>query len=393
MHQLERLRRRTTKLVAGLMSGTSADGLDVALVQITGSGTSTRIRQIAFETIPLPGGYKEHLLKNSVSSTANLDEVVRLDMWFAGFCADAVKRIARRARVPMNRIDLIGSHGQTIRHCPEAALLFGRKVRSTLQIGNPSAIAAITGIVTVGDFRSADIAAGGSGAPLVPLFDFLMLRSDKVNRAALNIGGIANITILPKACKINQVRAFDTGPGNMLIDALMSRLYHSPCDKGGKIAKSGRIHLPLLRFLLRHPFLKQPPPKSTGREAFGGGYIDTILGKFGQIEKRDLIATATEFTALSIYDACLRYVPRRIRPEEIIVSGGGVHNGALMEALESYFAHSRIIPAGSSGIDPDAKEAVCFALLANETVAGHPGNIPGATGAKRPVVLGSIAVP
>ncbi|MBI1806752.1 MAG: anhydro-N-acetylmuramic acid kinase, partial [Ignavibacteria bacterium] len=217
METLLTLFKKKKKLVVGLMSGTSADGVDAVLVEVTGSGTHSRIRELAFQTYAYPRGFKQFLLKNSDVSTARIDDITRLNILIAMFFADAATHVVRKAGKRSSDIDLIGSHGQTIHHLPTRKRLFGKQIRSTLQIGHPSAIAKMTGIVTVGDFRIADIAVGGSGAPLVPLFDYLMVRSHDADRAALNIGGIANITLLPKKCSITDVVAFDTGPGNIVI--------------------------------------------------------------------------------------------------------------------------------------------------------------------------------
>ncbi len=375
------------------MSGTSADGMDTALAELTGSGTSTRLKLLAFKTFPYPTGYKAFLLKNSDASTARLDDVTRLNMLIAQFSATAVKKIVRSSGKQLTDIDLIGSHGQTIHHLPAIHQMFGTAVRATLQIGNPSAIAKLTGITTVGDFRIGDIAVGGSGAPLVPLFDYLMLRSRTKNRSALNIGGIANITVLPRHCSSKQVLAFDTGPGNMIIDGLMGKFYGKPFDNKGATASSGNIIPSLLRTLCRHPYFTVKPPKSTGRELFGQHFISKIIPKASRYPKEDIIATVTEFTALTIYQQYLKFVRPICKLDELFISGGGIHNAYLMNALRRYFESVAINTTDRLKIDPDAKEAVCFALLANETISGNPGNIPGATGAKRQTPLGVICLP
>ncbi|MBI1802968.1 MAG: anhydro-N-acetylmuramic acid kinase [Ignavibacteriae bacterium] len=393
MNTLEKLFRKKRKQVIGLMSGTSVDGIDAVLVAITGSGTRSNIRQRAFQTYPYPRGFKQFLLKNSDADTARLDEVTRLDMLVATFFADAAKRIARTAGLRMDDVDLIGSHGQTIHHLPQRQRLFGKSIRSTLQIGNPSALAKFTGVVTVGDFRVGDIAVGGSGAPLVPLFDYLMLRSRTMNRAVLNIGGIANITVLPRNCSIGDVVAFDTGPGNMIIDALTHRFINKPFDNGGMIASRGHIIPELLQWMIKHPYLRLKPPKSTGREAFGQVFVDEVLKRGRGMEPADLVATSAEFMALSIFQSYLRFIRRKTPLAELFVSGGGVHNAYVMEALRRYFTGISIRTTDELGISSDAKEALCFALFANEAVAGHAGNVPGATGARMQTILGVIALP
>jgi anhydro-N-acetylmuramic acid kinase len=393
MDTLERLARKPKLLVVGLMSGTSADGMDAALVEISGGADAPRIRELAYKSYPYPRGYKQYLLAQSHPDSARLDEIARLNVLVAEFAADAVAKIARQGRRSLGTIDLVGSHGQTIQHLPKEVRRFGKTIRATLQVGDPSVIAKRTGIVTVGNFRTADIAAGGSGAPLVPLFDYLTLRSKKLSRGVLNIGGIANITVLPKGSGIGQVRAFDTGPGNMVIDALMERFYRRPYDRHGAVASRGRILPGVMRALLNHPYFSLRPPKSTGREAFGEEFIRTVLLAAGRAPKEDLIATVTEFTALSVYQQYLAFAHRTTPIDELLVSGGGVHNPTLMEALAAYFGRIPVRPNESAGVSPDAKEAVCFALLARETIAGRPGNVPGATGARRQTVLGEIALP
>jgi len=392
MKILESVYRKDKKLVVGLMSGTSVDGIDAALVEISGSGEKSSLRLIEFITTAYPDGYKEFLLKNSDKRTAKLDDIVRLDMLIARFFADAVKKVARKAGISLHKIDLIGSHGQTIQHLPQPALLFGKMIRSTMQIGNPSAIAKLTGIVTIGDFRIGDVAVGGGGAPLVPYFDFIMFRSKKINRALLNIGGIANITVLPGNCTIDQVSAFDTGPGNMIIDGMMKRLYNKRYDRNGMAASSGQLIPSLLQRLMTHPYLWISPPKSTGREIFNDDFIETLLRSYRSAPKQDIIATVTEFTALSIYLNYLEFVRDKTRLDELLASGGGVHNKYMMEALKRYFENVKIGTVENI-VPSDAKEAVCFAMLANELISGNPTNIPSVTGATKRTLLGTISVP
>ncbi len=396
MNRLEKLIRKKNKLVIGLMSGTSVDSIDAVLVSITGSGTSTRFKQLAFHTQRYPKGYKQFVVQNSLPGSGSVDTISTLNILSAQFFADAVKSLAKKAQVPLSGIDLIGSHGQTIHHLPELRSLFGKNVRSTLQIGDPSTIAKLTGIVTVGDFRTGDMALGGQGAPLVPYFDFVAFRSTKKNRALLNIGGIANITLLKKNCTVTDVSAFDTGPGNMIIDALMNKMYNMPFDHNGTLASQGKIVTGLLGSMLRHPYFARPFPKSTGREMFGDVFTEKILKKRSRkIRSEDLVATATEFTAITIYDQFNRFLRKRLKGEmldELIVSGGGTKNAVMMDALGRYFSPTTIITSDSLGVSSDAKEALCFALLANETLAGNGSNIPSVTGAKQTAVLGKICL-
>ena len=389
---LSRLTTKKKRLVIGLMSGTSVDCIDAALISITGSGTSTKFKQLAFVSHPYPKGFREYVLKNSLPGTGSVDTISTLNILIAQFFVDAVKMVARKARIPIGKIDLIGSHGQTVHHLPTALRLFGKSVRSTLQIGDPSTIAKLTGIITIGDFRTGDMALGGQGAPLVPYFDFLAFRSATRSRALLNIGGIANITLLPKNCSVRDVLAFDTGPGNMIIDALMKKLYGKEFDDKGAVASKGRILTGVIRSMLAHPYLKQAPPKSTGREVFGKMFVDEIVRRTRGARNQDIIATVTEFTPLTIYQQYSQFLRKRCRLDELVVSGGGAHNGYIMEALRRYFAPAEIMTSDELGIPSDSKEAVCFAILANETISGNPSNVPRVTGARTPAILGKICL-
>ncbi len=392
MQILEKLSKMKSKLVIGLMSGTSADGIDTVLVNIRGKGTETKLRVLAFHTYRYPKGFKEFLLKNSNALTARIDDVARLNILIGELFADAVIALCRKTKIDLTDIDLIGSHGQTIHHLPAAKRLFGKSIRSTLQIGDPSVIAKRTGITTVGDFRVADVAVGGTGAPLVPYIDYILFRSLKKNRALLNIGGIANITILPANCTPDDVVAFDTGPGNMVIDALMKQYFKKPFDTDGKMALKGKLLPSLVSWMMNHPYLNERPPKSTGRETFGGEFVPQILSRAGQEKKEDIIATVTEYTTLCIVESCVRYVLPKTKINELIVSGGGVHNLTLMNSLEKYLRGVKIMRMEEFGISSDAKEAIAFAILANETISGNPSNMVHATGARKRTVLGKVCV-
>ncbi|HYQ87177.1 MAG TPA: anhydro-N-acetylmuramic acid kinase [Bacteroidota bacterium] len=390
---VKKVQRRNKRLVVGLMSGTSADGIDAVLVEVAGSGARTRFRRLAFETFPYPPGFKAFILKNSDPHTARLDDLARLNVLIALLFSDAAKGIIRTAGKTPSEVDLIGSHGQTIRHLPEPLRMFGRTVRSTLQIGSPAVIAKATGILTVGDFRLADIGVGGAGAPLVPYVDYLFLRSRRVNRLALNIGGIANVTVLPKNCSLDKVFAFDTGPGNMVIDSLTEIFFRKPFDAGGSIAAAGAIIPSLLAWMVRHPYLAKRPPKSTGREVFGKPFVKKLIRRAHGRSGRDMITTASEFTALSVYLGYRRFIRGKMKAQELLVSGGGARNPYIMDALRRYFSGLKISTTDETLLPADAKEAICFALLANETISGNTANVPGATGAVRPTILGTICPP
>lgn len=381
----------TPKYIAGLMSGTSLDGIDAVLLAVTGSGVRTRFRQVAHIHRVYPPALRSMILRNSRPGGGRVDEIARLHMALAVRAAGAVRELARAARLPLSRISLIGSHGQTIHHLPAPVRMFGARIGATLQIGSPSVLATLTGVTTVGDFRVADVAAGGQGAPLVPYFDWLVFRSRTRHRVMLNLGGIANVTLLPRGCSADGVVACDTGPGNMVVDALARVLFHRPMDRGGAIARRGRPVPRLLAWMRRHPYLRRRPPKSTGREEFGEAFVQEVLRRGRRHRKEDLVATAAEFTAWSVYETCRRLGSGS--PDALVVSGGGARNAAIMLGLERYFGRAVVRRIEEYGMTCDAKEAICFAVLANETVHGRPANLPSVTGARRPVVLGVVCNP
>lgn len=362
------------------MSGTSLDGIDVAIVDIAGR----RFTTAAFETTPYPRAVREAILavSNTMTHTA---AIARLHFLLPELYAEAIRRTCRKHRLPLNSIALCGLHGQTIFHEGAPVTFLGRRIASTFQIGDAAVLAERTGLPVVSNFRERDIAAGGRGAPLVPVADFLLFRHRRHGRVALNIGGIANITVIPPAAKPEDVMAFDTGPGNMVIDALVRKLTggRRSFDRNGRIGSRGGVHQRLLASMLADPYFQLAPPKTAGREQFGQEYASGLIATGIAIE--DLIATATELTARSIASAIERYA----QPGwEVIASGGGVHNRTLMRRLTALLAGRALRTSADFGIDPDAKEAVAFALLAYRFHRRRPGNLPPATGAKRAVILG-----
>jgi anhydro-N-acetylmuramic acid kinase len=385
---IAKLAARKTLRVVGLMSGTSADGVDAALVRLAGE----RVKVLAFETFGYPAPLRQAVLAQSRRERARLDEICRLNFVLGEAFASAVVRLATKAGVPLGSIDLIGSHGQTICHLPRTRRFAGRKVRSTLQIAEPCVIAERTGITTVADFRPRDVAAGGEGAPLVPYADWVLFRHRRLGRAVQNIGGIANVTYLPPGGDLADVIAFDTGPGNMVIDRVVSRLSRGRrrYDPGGALAAKGRINERLLAELMRHRFLRRRPPKSTGREEFGAQFADALYlrARKDRVAPRDVLATVTALTAASIADAYGRFLPAR--PDEVVLCGGGARNRTLVEMLRRALAPAKVGPSDELGVSADAKEAVSFAVLAAATIRGRAGNVPAATGAGRAAVLGKI---
>jgi anhydro-N-acetylmuramic acid kinase len=374
--------------VIGLMSGTSADGVDAAMVDVRAAGVDV----LAFRTYPYARPIREAILAACHRQTGRVDDICRLNFAMGEVFAGAALRLLRQAGVSPRDVDLIGSHGQTIHHLPGGSGPGRHTGGSTLQIGEPSVIAERTGITTVADFRPRDIAAGGQGAPLVPLADFLLFRHARRTRAVQNIGGIANVTILPAACDESGVIAFDTGPGNMILDRLAYRLTAGRLtyDRGGRLAGGGRVHRPTLSRLMRRPFLRKRPPRTTGREEFGAPFADALLERATRegVSPRDLMATAAAFTAACIADSYARFSPRAI--DEVILCGGGSRNPVLVAMLTAMLAPASVALTDDFGIDADAKEAVSFAILAARTARGLPGNIPSATGARRAAVLGKI---
>jgi anhydro-N-acetylmuramic acid kinase len=360
------------------MSGTSLDGIDVAIVDIRGK----KINPIAFHSIPYPKQVREALLSvsNNITHTAI---IARLNFLLGALYADAVHETCRRKRVPLASIDLCGMHGQTIFHEGQPVEYLGMRVASTLQIGEAAIVAERTGIHTISNFREPDMAAGGKGAPLVPYVDYLLFRHRRIGRIALNIGGIANITVMPAAAKPSDVIAFDTGPGNMIVDALVSHKTQGRerYDRDGRIARAGKIHARMLEAMLSDPYFALDPPKSAGREQFGHEFSSGLIATGLPIG--DLIATATEFTAQSIANA----IPRQ-KFSEIIASGGGIHNRQIMRRLRELLPGLTLSTTADYGIDPDAKEAIAFAILAHEFVKGRPANLPSATGARHATLLG-----
>ena len=382
-------------LVLGLMSGTSADGIDVALARIFGAPPHLHAKLLGHTSGKFPSQLRKEILRVAEQHPITAGELSQLNFRLGEVFAEAALTACRKFRISPKRIALIGSHGQTIFHQGKPAPYLGRATASTLQIGEPSVIAARTGITTVGDFRPADIALGGQGAPLVPYADYLLYRHKKLGRVSLNLGGIANITVIPAAARPEQILAFDTGPANMLIDALVAHFTRGRqrFDKDARMAQTGRSIPTLLDELMRDPYLKLAPPKSTGREYYGHAYLKKVLalGKKHRAKPADLIRAATIFTALSVVDALNRFVLPKIKIRQLIVSGGGAKNPLLLVQLSAALNGVEILSSSNFGIPEDAKEAFAFALLAYETFHRRASNLPSATGAHAPAILGKIS--
>jgi len=374
--------------VVGLMSGTSVDGVDVAIVDVTGQ----KVRLLAFNVFPYPPALRREILRLCRPESARLDNICHYNFVLGEVFADAIIKLCRKSGIPLSSIDLVGSHGQTIHHNPRGKRYSQTTIRSTLQIGEPSVIAHRTGITTVADFRPRDMAAGGEGAPLVPYADYILFGHNRLSRAVQNIGGIANVTFLPRGCKQDDIIAFDTGPGNMIIDSIIRLISGGKkrFDPAGKMATQGTVDKSLLNEMLRHPFLRRRPPKSTGREEFGSAFANRIYQSAAQkgLSDADIVATVTAFTANSIARAYHQFLPTM--PDEVILCGGGSHNNTLVEMLRSELPNVKMLATEDFGISVDAKEAVSFAILAWATIKGLTNNMPGATGADQPVVMGKI---
>lgn len=378
------------KLAVGLMSGTSIDGIDAALVKITGYGLDTKAELIAFTTLPFTETVKNEIFQSMDQKDSNSALICSLNFKLGYLFADAVKMVCKKASISPLKLDFIASHGQTIYHLPESDHQYER---STLQIGEPAIIAYETGTVVISNFRSMDMAAGGEGAPLVPYTDYLLYRSETKGVALQNIGGIGNVTAIPKQAKLADLLAFDTGPGNMVIDELCRRLKGKSYDDGGKWASVGQVDKKIVEAWMQMDFFKQLPPKSTGRELFGAQFVDQLLQEHGHLPENDLIATATYFTALSIADAYQKFVLPTYSIEEMIVGGGGSENKTLLRFLQELLPNMTVMTQEDAGYSSEAKEAMAFALLGNETIHMQPANVPSATGAGQPVVLGSMTFP
>ena len=381
--------------VMGMMSGTSADGIDVALARLSGAPPSISAKLERHHHVEFPARLREDILRLANGAPTTTEEISRLNFVLGEKFARAALAACRQWRVPLAKIDLIGSHGQTIFHQGIASRDRGtRRIASTLQIGEPSFIAERTGVTTIADFRPADMAAGGQGAPLVPFVDYLLYRHAKRGRGALNIGGIANVTVIPAGARPQDVFAFDTGPGNMIVDALVESFTRGGqrYDRDARMALRGQMIPTLLNKMMREPYVRKAPPKTAGREQFGRAYAATIIawGKRHRARPEDLVRTATLFTSLSIVDAFRRFIFPRARVNELVIAGGGARNPLMIAQLAAGLPGIEMIPADRFGVRAEAKEAFAFAVLAYEAYHGRANNLPSATGARHAAVLGKL---
>ena len=389
---------RKSRLAVGLISGTSMDGIDAALVRLTGSADQPRVRLLGFSTLAYPPEVRQWIMRVAAGELTSAQGVSRLNFLLGQLFAEATLQVCREAHVPLERLSVIGSHGQTIYHQGRPEVIRELEVEvgpNTLQIAEPAVIAERTGAPVVADFRTADMAAGGQGAPLVPMVDYLLLRDHEKGTVALNIGGIANITVIPAGAKPLDVVGFDTGPGNMVSDALVryftqDREYY---DADGRVAALGKVNELVLADALCHPFFSQPPPKSAGREQFGRDFVRRCFLSRKKYRFEDLLRTSLELTAQTIAGALAPFLIPGTKFGRLIVSGGGAHNRTLLKRLAELLPPLTVELSDHYGLPVDSKEAIAFAILADRTLHGLPGNLPRVTGARRAVVLGQIVQP
>lgn len=396
---LEEIRTKAVRRVVGLMSGTSVDGIDAALVEIGGTDEAPEVRLLAFEDRPWPEKVRQQIFPLFRPETATVDKIGYMNFLMGEIYAQSVASVVEKAGLTLADIDLIGSHGQTIWHAPEVCDKDGFPVIFTVQIGEGSVIAARTGVPTVSDFRVADMAVGGQGAPLVPFSEYLLYRRPGETILLQNIGGIGNMTVLPGDEGPEAVYAFDTGPGNMIIDAVVNTLTggEKTYDAGGAMAAEGKVDGELLAMLQQDPYYALPLPKTTGRELFGVQYVEKILDyrRDHGLSDADLLATVTDLTAWSIVDAYARYVLPKRQATELVVGGGGSYNATLLGFLRERFAPYgvKVRTQEDLGWSSDAKEAVAFAIMADCCVREKPNVLPSVTGARAAAIMGKISLP
>lgn len=401
MNSIRELLRKRRRRLVGLMSGTSADGIDAAVIEVerlaSGSGRGSLTWELLdFLTVPYDPAVREEILAVQEGTDRVVERLTRLHFLLGHLFGEAVEKLAEDAGTPLDSIDAVASHGQTVCHFPrfEGPEASGWSSAATLQIGEPAVIAERLGIPVLSNFRSRDVAAGGTGAPLVPLVDHLVFADPERSRLVLNVGGIANVTGIRAGAKAEEVMALDTGPGNMVIDAVMSVLSggKSHVDLGGSLARKGTPDRGIVSDLLQDPFFAKAPPRAAGREQFGEAFAGSFLARCREagLTAASTAATATWLTAAAVRDAYDRFIRPGFTADEVIVSGGGAHNVALMEYLSNLFEEARVVPSDYYGMDVDAKEATAFALLGQVSLEGRAGNLPGVTGASHPVLLGSL---
>lgn len=386
--------RKKTRTIIGIMSGTSGDGVDIAIVRITGSSLATKFRVISYSTYPFDQEIKNALFELFDEASYSAQKLCLMNYVLGEVFADAALREVKRADMTMDDIDAVASAGQTVFHMPVPEQVGKIRTRATLQIGEPTVIAERTRKVTVAYFYPRDVASGGQGAPLSGFGDYIIYRDPVKSRAIQNIGGIANVTLIPAGAKWDDLIGFDTGPGNMLIDCVtkLATGGTQAYDKDGRLAASGRVDPELLGRLMDDPYLKMRPPKTTGRERYGEQYGKEVYaaGISMGLTPADIVATVTAFTAETIACSYERFFPKGLRPDEVVVGGGGALNPVLMDHLKRRLPYAAVKTHEDFGIPGKAKEALYTALMANETLSGGAANVPSITGASRRVPLGVV---
>lgn len=390
MSRLSDISGKKIRTVIGILSGTSVDAVDIVLTRISGNGLNTAIKVLGYKEFKIPQNIRNYVLKTSDPATGSVKDVCRLNVILARYYSKCILSALKTLGFKPEKVDFIGSHGQTIHHLPQKNRFFGIDSKSTLQIGDPSVIANCTGILTIGDFRIADVGAGGSGAPLVPYLDYILFANKNKNRILLNIGGISNVTILKAGTNFESVTAFDTGPGNMMIDYVANKYFNKEFDKNAEFSLKGEFNKELFVELQKSDkYYSKRPPKSTGREYYNKNFIEDILNKFSKLSAFDIIRTFTEYTSYTISLNIKRYSGFKNR-FELLISGGGVHNPVITSSLKKQLPGAEINKMDLNGINSNNKEAVLFAVLANETVSGIPANMMKVTGSRHKTILGKI---
>ncbi len=374
-------------MAVGIMSGTSLDGIDVVIASIDGLGKSTTVELVAFETFPFDPLLKRKIIEALNPKHCSLELITSLNMELGYAFGFAAKSLCAKQGIPLEQIAFVSSHGQTLWHINEDSKEY---VRSSLQLGDGAAIASIMKTTVITNFRNADISEGGVGAPLVPYVDYILYRKEDKTRVLHNIGGISNVTVIPKHAKESDVFAFDTGPGNMMIDEAMQTLYQRSYDADGKIASSGQLIFALMNELMAHPYLTMLPPKSTGREVFGVHYTKKLITLYQNEKPEDIIHTLSMFTVNSIVSQFKSFILPKHNVDEVIISGGGMHNQFLVNELKKKLPEMNFLPIEAISGHTDAKEALAFLILGHETLHQHPSNLLSATGAKRKAILGQV---
>lgn len=371
----------------GLMSGTSLDGVDAVLVEITGQGLETDLKILGFDTFDIPDDLKKEVKQAFSETEGTVDLICSLNFKLGYLFSDCVKQLCTKSNFPLEKLDFIASHGQTVFHIPKAE---GGYAASTLQIGEAAVIAYETKTQVISNFRVMDMAAGGEGAPLVPFSEYVLYGNKENGLILQNIGGIGNATCVPKNPTIDDLFAFDTGPGNMVIDEAMLQLYNTAYDDSGKMAATGSVHQEMLDDMMSHPYVTMEPPKTTGRELFGEKYVTALLKKYNNVKKEDIIATVTMFTAETIAYQYKTFILPKYDITKAIIGGGGSHNKTLLSYLSTLLPGIDILTQEDIGFSSDAKEALAFVILGNETLHKSFSNVPSATGASKKVLLGNI---